>query len=180
MPGLLRWSARYLRSARCGRRRGPAVPPAGRGPPLVVGPCPSALPLSLAFPLRGCAPPGAGGSPRVCGRGPRRPVAVAAFPVRRASGVVLRRSGLRSPAPDVRPPLLLRGGRGRRLRRRFKARPPGAWGAFLGWCAARRGFRPSPSRPPPSGPGEAQGCVPLRRGFWPFGPDFRRKVGNHG
>ena len=27
MPGLLRWSARRLRSARCGRRRGPAVPP---------------------------------------------------------------------------------------------------------------------------------------------------------
>ena len=180
MPGLLRWSARRLRSARCGRRRGPAVPRRSR-PSVVVGPCPAALPLSLAFPLRVFAPPGAGGSPRVCGRGPRRSVAVAAFPVRRSSSVVLRRSGLRSPAPVVRPPLRLRGAGGGGFAAAFCARPPVAWGG-RSWGGALRvvGFAHPPPVPRPPGRGRRRVTNPLRRGFWPFGPDFRRKVGNHG
>lgn len=99
-------------------------------------------------------------------------------PVVRGRAAPLRASLPRACCPPSAP---APGGRGRRLRRRFVRAAPRRLGwPFLGWCAARRGVRPSPSRPPPSGPGEAQGYVPLRRGFWPFGPDFRRKVGNYG
>ena len=148
MPGLLRWSARYLRSARRGGRAAPPCPGraaaayGGRRPPRPSPP--GVVPASS-----GCLP-----APRrrwrldggVASCGPRR----------RAWGL---------PRALFPPLLQLRGGRGRRLRRRFKERPPGAKGAFFRWCAARRGFRPSPSRPPPSGPGEAQGYESAAAGF---------------
>lgn len=137
--------------------------------------------LVAGLPLARCAPPWAGGSPRVCGRGPRRSVAVAAFPVRRSSAVVLRRSGLRSPAPVVRPPLRLRGAGGGGFAAALCARPPVAWGG-RSWGGALRvvGFAHPPPVPRPPGRGRRRVTNPLRRGFWPFGPDFRRKVGNHG
>lgn len=94
----------------CPRRSRPSV--GGRAVPGDASP-------SSAFPLRGFAPPGAGGSPRVCGRGLRRSVAVAAFRVRRFFGPVLRRSGLRSPGRLFPAPAPAPGGRGRRLRRRW-------------------------------------------------------------
>ena len=110
--------------------------------------------LVAGLPLARCAPPGAGGSPRVCGRGPRRSVAVAAFPVRRSSAVVLRRSGLRSPAPVVRPPLRLRGAGGGGFAAALCARPPVAWGG-RSWGGALRvvGFAHPPPVPRPPGRG---------------------------
>lgn len=165
MPGLLRWSARRLRSARCGRRRGPAVPPpvaalrGGRAVPggasLVAG-----LPLARLRAARGG---------RLSARLRARPA-----PVGRGRGfpgapVVLGRAApLRASLPRAccPPSAPAPGGRGRRLRRRFLRAAPRRLGwPFLGWCAARRGFRPSPSRPPPSGPGEAQGYESAAAGF---------------
>lgn len=179
MPGLLRWSARRLRSARCGRRRGPAVPPpvaalrGGRAVPggasLVAG-----LPLARLRAARGG---------RLSARLRARPA-----PVGRGRGfpgapVVLGRAApLRASLPRAccPPSAPAPGGRGRRLRRRFKARPPGAKGAFLGGALRVVGFAHPPPVPRPPGRGKRRVTNPLRRGFWPFGPDFRRKVGNHG
>lgn len=116
---------------------------------------PGGASLVAGLPLARCAPPGAGGSPRGCGRGLRRSVVVAASPVRRSSSVVLRRSGLRSPAPDARPPLRLRGAGGGGFAAAFRARPPFAQGG-RSWGGALQimGFAQPPPVPRPPGRGK--------------------------
>ena len=178
MPGLLRWSARRLRSARCGRRRGPAVPPpvaalrGGRAVPggasLVAG-----LPLARLRAARGG---------RLSARLRARPA-----PVGRGRGfpgapVVLGRAApLRASLPRACCPPSAPAPGGAAASPPLCARPPVAWGG-RSWGGALRvvGFAHPPPVPRPPGRGRRRVTNPLRRGFWPFGPDFRRKVGNHG
>ena len=157
MPGLLRWSARRLRSARCGRRRGPAVPPLAPALLWWSGrvrrrfPCRWPSPCALRAARGGRLSARLRARPAPVGRGRGFPGA----PVVRGRAAPLRASLPRACCPPSAP---APGGRGRRLRRRLVRAAPRRLGwPFLGWCAARRGFRPAPSRPPPSGPGEAQG-----------------------
>lgn len=131
MPGLLRWSARRLRSARCGRRRGPAVPPPvaalrggravpGGASPLRPSPCASSRRPGRAA-LRASAGAACAGRSRSrlsrCAGLPGLCCAAPGFaPPRLLSAL---RSGSGGPGAAASPPLCARG-------------PPSLWGAVLG------------------------------------------------
>ena len=181
---------------------------ANAGPPPVVGPAFALGPLRAAARPR-CASAGRG-PPWWSGRARRRfpcrwpsPCASSRRPGRaalRASAGAARAGRSRSrlsrcagrprsccAAPGFAPPRLLSalrsgsggaggGGSAAALRRGPPELGVRSWGGALRIV----GFAHPPPVPRPPGRGRRRVTNPLRRGFWPFGPDFRRKVGNHG